>query len=595
MKKSVLIISAILTLFFSPTIEAAEENDTTFEHLYSRVIELYNASSKDTQEEFYRTAEKLSTYCREHNRKSEYYKIQLNICFYETNHGHSLQALKRANEMLENMKKENYDGYSEVYLALANIFECRGNYRMAREYYEKSLDTQTTESKKAKINIYLRIANLMIYHQPVESEYWIRKCLKEEMTPYHKQITLFIESMISFVLISKHEFKENYNDYLNFHNKNQKLDNYGMESLQIANLAFDGKYEEALKRLQEMSNNELTIISALDMRTVIYKMAKDYEKALETEQIKTACIDSLNSDMFYLSVSELNAQIGLAQAESKANKDREVMLDIILVLAIVVIVLLVLYIIHNRKRKTILKQKNEQLRTALEMAEESDKMKTEFVRSVSHEIRTPLNAINGFNDILNTPGITLSEEERADLLKRIKDNVKAITDIVDEMLGVSDKESNVLYSEHTKILCNQFFSTLLYQYRNSVSSSIELKYTSRLVNRFQIETNEEGIKKIMEQLIQNAIKFTKSGSIVLHCELIDDSTKLAISITDTGKGVSEDQQDKIFDGFYKEDVFQQGIGLGLTISKKIAIKLGGELVLDKDYKDGARFILTLPV
>ncbi len=589
-----IIILSVLGLYASLPVHAAEENDTEYKQLYARFLRLYN-SSIDESEEFYKSAEELSAYYRKHDNTLEYYKTQLNICFYDTSHERSLQALERAQEMVNEMKEEGFDAFSHVYLVLGTIFECRGNFNMAFYYYEKSLNT-FKDDEDNKANLYLRIANLMLFHNPVEAEYWIKEFNEEkEQSHHYKHISLYIESMINFVLINKYHFQKKYQEYLDYQRTHTDLDSFGFETLKIADMAFKGQFEEALEKQKQIGNNELNNVDMFNMRIVLYKMMNDYPKALETAQSKEKYIDSLNSDMFFTHMNKLNAEIGLAQTKTKADKDRVFLLYIILFLAIIVITMLVLYIIHNRKRKNELKLKNEQLLTALTMAEEGEKMKTEFVRSVSHEIRTPLNAINGFNDILNTPDIPLTEEERADLLQRIKDNIKAITDIVDEMLRVAEKESNELYSKRTKILCNQFFSSQLYQYRDRVSSSIELKYTTRVINRFQIETNEEGLKKIIEQLILNAIKFTKSGSIELHCELTDNDKLLAVSLTDTGKGIADEQQDKIFDGFYKEDIFQQGIGLGLTVSKKIAIKLGGNLVLDKDYKEGARFILTLPV
>jgi signal transduction histidine kinase len=213
---------------------------------------------------------------------------------------------------------------------------------------------------------------------------------------------------------------------------------------------------------------------------------------------------------------------------------------------------------------------------------------------MSHEIRTPLNAINGFNDILNTPGIEISAEERADLLARIAENIKAITNIVDEMLQMADKESNEFYDKTDRIYCNNFFSNLLYSHREHVSSSIELEYVPRVINRFQIETNEEGLRKVMEELIQNAIKFTSKGYIRVSCQLSDDNYQLLVSIEDSGRGIPKEEQEKIFEGFYKTNAFEQGIGLGLTVSKKIAQKLGGDLTLDTKYIGGARFVLSLP-
>ena len=180
------------------------------------------------------------------------------------------------------------------------------------------------------------------------------------------------------------------------------------------------------------------------------------------------------------------------------------------------------------------------------------------------------------------------------LLNRIKENVQAITTIVDEMLQMADKESNEFYPKTESIYCNQTLSAIIYKYRSQVSSNVELNYTTDVINRFSINTNKEGVTKIIDHLIQNAIKFTQKGFITLHCEESYDNKKVLISVTDTGKGISPDKQEKVFEGFYKEDSFKQGIGLGLTVSRKIAQKLGGDLTIDKSYTNGARFILSLP-
>ena len=105
---------------------------------------------------------------------------------------------------------------------------------------------------------------------------------------------------------------------------------------------------------------------------------------------------------------------------------------------------------------------------------------------------------------------------------------------------------------------------------------------------------DDGLRKIIDQLMNNAIKFTQRGFIELACEYSEDKHWVLISVTDTGRGVTEDQREKIFTPFHKADSFQQGIGLGLSISKKIAQRLGGDLMLDTDYTEGARFVLKIP-
>ena len=255
--------------------------------------------------------------------------------------------------------------------------------------------------------------------------------------------------------------------------------------------------------------------------------------------------------------------------------------------------MLITWIYLRGKNQRNLEQKNDQLTTALKMANETDSMKTDFVRRVSHEIRTPLNAITGFNDILNNPEMELPQEERNELVIRINENVKAITSIVDELLQMANAESVQDYAKFNTVFCNQFFSEQIYRHRDHVNSDIELSYTTKVINRFTIQTNAEMLEKILQHLIGNAIKFTQQGSIELNCR--EKSGMVYLTLTDTGRGIPFEKQDEIFEQFAKADAFQQGIGLGLTVSRKMAQKMGGDLVLDKAYTNGARFVLTIPV
>jgi signal transduction histidine kinase len=299
--------------------------------------------------------------------------------------------------------------------------------------------------------------------------------------------------------------------------------------------------------------------------------------------------------MLFSNLNEINAELNNYQMKRAAAKKMERLALITIILAVITIVMLVVWLFRHKKMRQRLLEKNDELKTALRMAEESDRMKTEFVRQVSHEIRTPLNAINGFNEILNNPEMELSDEERQDLVARIKQNTKAITDIVEEMLYLSERESNNIYEKKDHMPCNKVLSELLYRNRSQVSSAVELIYTSEVINRFTILTNEDFVTKIVDQLVQNAIKFTTRGTITMNCRTINDDTTLEISVTDTGRGIKPELRQQIFEQFVKEDHFQQGMGLGLTVSRKIAQKLGGDLTLDESYNEGARFILTLPV
>jgi signal transduction histidine kinase len=585
----------ILPAFWYLSASAATdvEKDTVHQRLYTRFLELYQS---DRDAEYYDITDQLCKYYREHNEPLLYYKMQLNICLYDTEHNKSIQAMKRANNMLEEMEDEQFDGYSQVYQAMGTIYESRGNYRMARHYYLESIDNLLKEDKGAKMGSYSRLANLLMLRYPVEAKQWNDKYKADALTfPAYLQVYHYINGIISFSVGDRYTFNESFRNYKKVDEQYPELNSYGRMGLEIANTAFDGKYDEALTMLTNDKSGDLNELAKFDMRIIIYKMMKNPDMALLMERQRAEYIDSLTSDMLFTNLNELNVQTGLVKTKAKAAHDNEQMLMVILLLALATIGLLAAWVMHYKRNRQYLNEKNEQLRSALAMAEEGEKMKSEFVRSVSHEIRTPLNAISGFNDILNNSDIELTKDERIDLQDRIRKNVQDITNIVDEMLRIADKESNEFYPKSGRIYCNQFFAALLYEHRKSVSSNIELLYTTKLLNRFQIESNEDGLRKIMEQLIQNSIKFTSKGSITVHCEQSDDMKSVLVSVTDTGCGISEGQRNKVFEGFYKADTFQQGIGLGLAVSKKIAQKLGGDLTLDDTYTGGARFVLKLPI
>ena len=592
-----ILLTVLLCLSGTITAQTSEEeflNDPVHKRLYARFLDLYNDPSQP--EEYYKAVDSLAMYYRKHDLTSQYYKTRLNICIYDAEHNHLARAMKQAREMLAEMEEEKFDAYYQVYTALGTIYENRGNYYMARHFYEESVNTLSLEDPKFKMAAYSRFANLMMFQEPVIAKQWNDRyydlCLS---SPDYYQVYLYINCMISFALNNEHDFRHYHQAFLDFHNRNNQTDSYGMEAMKVAELAFDNQFERALSLLDQKKTSDLNDMATYDMRTIIYKRMNRSDLVIENLEKRQKCIDSLNSDMLFDNLNEINAAAGVSSAKNKALRDHKRLLKIITLLSFIIIAMLIFWMIHSRRIRNNLQEKNNQLRSALVMAEEGEKMKNEFVRSVSHEIRTPLNAIIGFNELLNTPDVDITPEERKGLLLRISDNVKAITNIVDEMLSVADKESNEFYPKLGKIYCNNFFSGLLYEHRAKVSSSIELNYTTRVINRFQIETNEEGLRKVMEQLIQNAIKFTKRGFIRLHCEKSDDEKMLLVSLTDSGCGITEEQRSKIFESFYKADMFEQGIGLGLTVSRKIAQKLGGDLTLDETYTEGARFVLSLPI
>jgi signal transduction histidine kinase len=107
-------------------------------------------------------------------------------------------------------------------------------------------------------------------------------------------------------------------------------------------------------------------------------------------------------------------------------------------------------------------------------------------------------------------------------------------------------------------------------------------------------TNRREVEKILNHLIDNAFKFTQQGSVTLRVYQGKPDDMICYSVTDTGCGVKEGEEEKIFEHFFKSDIYKEGVGLGLSLARRLARKLGGDVILDTQYRDGARFILKLP-
>ena len=447
------------------------------------------------------------------------------------------------------------------------------------------------------VNIYTRLAYLKMFVNPTEAANWNEKSgIIADNFPYNKQVYYFIKAGIAFYQGDYQEFNSAYQNYQDFREQHQeKYGDYGLYTLQLMKKAVDGHYNQALEMTPEsVVKNELNNTMELDLRSKIFEMKGDMKGVIATLQKRRSFRDSLNSDMLFNNINEINANLNIFELKRKTAKRLELMSIVIIALSFITIIILIIWIIRYKRFRKELIKKNEALVTALHMAEESDRMKTEFVRQVSHEIRTPLNAINGFNEILNSSNIDITDKERQDMILRIKDNTQAITKIVEDMLYLS-KENAFYYAKKDQMLCNKTLSELIYSFRSSVSPNVELFYTSQVINRFTIFTNQEAVVKIVDHLIKNAIKFTNKGSITLNCCCTDDKEMVVISVTDTGQGIKPELRKHIFDQFMKEDQFKQGMGLGLTVSRKMAQKLGGDLTLDENYTNGARFLLSLPV
>lgn len=264
-----------------------------------------------------------------------------------------------------------------------------------------------------------------------------------------------------------------------------------------------------------------------------------------------------------------------------------------------IMVALLLLLLYGWRTAIGHKKVSEELRIANEKAKASSKMKTEFVRNISHEIRTPLNILSGFTQILTTPGIDLPESEKADIQERVEENTDRITKLVDRMLELSDISSEAIIERSDKtdvkmIMEQAIVQSGISQHTLPENADSKVKFeiiSNQPTDSVALITNELYAIRALSQILENAVKFTYEGSITLKTEYTENHLRFIVE--DTGIGISADQADHVFEEFVQLDDFADGTGIGLTVARSIAQRMGGDLWLDTKYTQGSRFIFEL--
>lgn len=237
------------------------------------------------------------------------------------------------------------------------------------------------------------------------------------------------------------------------------------------------------------------------------------------------------------------------------------------------------------------KETESALRNAVFHAEESDRLKSAFLANISHEIRTPLNAIIGFSDILTE---VTDQNERMQLIKTIKQNNALLLRLFDDIVSMSKLEARSGEAVKKEVfLLKDVFSNLIEKYTPQANEKGLLITIADEEQLPTLNTDRDRLREIINQYLNNALKFTDEGKVTLGCNR--QGEKLRIYVSDTGKGIPEEKcNEQIFERFVKVDEFTAGTGLGLSICRTLASTLGGEVGVDSKQNAGSTFWVDLP-
>lgn len=519
-------------------------------------------------------------------------------------------ALYQAQEMLkEAQSQDSKIGLLACYNSLYQIYEVKGLRSLAIEYCLKAIEL-TEKYEMDNYNIAFSYAEA--------AKYYIIQNNLDLALDYLKKAEATANAEIHLINV-----KMNYMYYYLAQNDSKKA----WEILQECKADFEKDKKSAVGRKMYY-----------DSEYYYYKKTGQYQKALESTDRKISEEQGLNEqalrsgqyrkkgeiylamnrkelaanylskyiqleDSIKLRNEDLTASgyatlVNLEKVEREKkelilhNQEKELRNKQIIIFSLVIILLVVLYFLYreNLLNKRLIYSEDE-LRKAKDKAEFASHAKTRFIQSMSHEIRTPLNSIVGFSQILGS--INQNDAEAKEYASIIETNSNNLLRLINYALELSnlDKGENIDVSFVTDV--NNCCRVSLESVKDNLNKGVELNFNPSSKDLI-VKSNPERIMQVLSNLLHNATKFTKQGSISLGYVYSEVEQKIYFSIADTGCGIPQEKHSEVFERFTKLDSFSQGTGLGLSISKEIALQMNGELYIDKEYMKGTKFIFAIP-
>ncbi|WP_169568998.1 GAF domain-containing hybrid sensor histidine kinase/response regulator [Sneathiella limimaris] len=253
-----------------------------------------------------------------------------------------------------------------------------------------------------------------------------------------------------------------------------------------------------------------------------------------------------------------------------------------------------------------IEQVTDKAELALKSAREQELLnqaKTDFVRTISHEFRTPMNGIMTATNLLRDTSL---DKEQVGYLKTVKSSANSLMRLLNDLMELNKIETNQLVLEQTPISIPEFIHNIqnIWIYE-AAAKDLDFKITKAENIPEVVETDGVRLQQILHNLIENAIKFTDEGSVIVnfnqkdHAENKTDMIYLRVEVQDTGKGISKEAQANLFDKFTQEDLSQTrkygGSGIGLAMAQKLVTLMGGEIGVESEHGNGTRFWFELPV
>ena len=512
---------------------------------------------------------------------------------------HIAQGLKSD---IEGSKYAEEGGYF-ISNMMGHIYNTCGNIPGAEAEFLKSAEQikGTQFERDGMAFIYLALAHVHLNNNLAQTLYWLDVTEKELMR--HKDSWNFYRCLADVYAIKAIvRFKQK--DYAAFRQCIDKMDEAErLNKMPVGDLftPYARIYRTLLDQGQDAALAEAEALPNLKeqylLKCDIFRYIGDNERAFMTQRELMHKRDSITGVMIAENIERSDDEMELMRKSQKMARVMNYIFFGIAVLALLTIVLMTRNILIRRKFNKQLMAKNKELKSAYKQVAAANEMKSEFIRNVSHEVRTPLNIINGFSQVLAEMGPDMGDKERGEVAKTIGHSAYQITSLVNKMLAIANDSTKDLMAQATEtdgiaICCKAIENMPVVD-----AEKVKVKMDDQTNGDVMLYTNGDSLLLMLSYLLENAVKFTEEGHIILkvRTEKQKGRKMMLFSVEDTGCGIPSDKVGTIFQRWVKVDEFTEGLGLGLAYCWESAQKLGGALTLDQTSEAGTTFTLSLPV
>ena len=541
----------LLALCCLTSVPAMAVEDTRLAKLKAEMLRLISTPDR---EQFMEVTEVLKEESQKEGVERVYYEAWGNQATYEATHQNYTKAEEIANEIEEYAVDQN--SFWGRYIALhtqANIYLQKQDYQQAEEGFLKAVEFRhkyfPKESAGDDLQELMKIANHR-KDQKAGLKYARQILAEPNVAPIHKGRALFRLSQFAFNKNNVALYDSIYQVLMEL----KKTDGIAaIEPVVEVNYnILNGNYDEALRLCKDLSPDK----QAERMAVIYHRMGKDkeaYEQMAKYKKINDSIVLVSHGNVVASCYVQMNNERMKLEQKMLEDDNRKLTNWLILTVIGAIVVILAIIIWERQKRVKLLEKKLVESDEARQQAEKAFDMKNEFITNIINDLRTRL---------------------------------------IDEMGELAYYESKkslpMNYVWTPNHLCRYMVDSL----RPLCKKGVRMYFETDLSDEFEINTNEEAIKTLLNHLIHNAVHFTEKGVITVACTEYGDNVR--ISVTDTGKGIPPEHRAHVFDTFREMGDNQKLQGLGLSICRAVVKLLGGKIWLDESHTEGTRFIFEIP-